>query len=132
MAALGWTDTEFLSKARYTLFANNSEIGVKRQNTYVWQIVYKRCSPCFVNRFFAVTMYGESSIKGGRHVSQTGFLPYPVCRICVGVAILSTNTKYFFVEKKIFYRAKIDGEQRNAYSNTFVSFSPTIFYSVKK
>ncbi len=35
-------------------------------------------------------------------------------------------------QKKIVCRAKIDGEQRTVYSNTFVSFSPTIFYLAKK
>ncbi len=58
-------------------------------------------------------------------------MPYAVRRISVGVAISSTNTKYFFVEKKIVCRAKIDGEQRTVYSNKFVSFSQTIFYSAK-
>ncbi len=40
--------------------------------------------------------------------------------------------KVFFHRKKIVCHAKIDGEQRTVYSNTFVSFSPTIFYSAKK
>ncbi len=38
--------------------------------------MYKRRSPCFTNRFFIIR------------------------RICVRVAVSSTNTKYFFVEKK--------------------------------
>ncbi len=42
------------SKARYTLFANNSEIGAKWRKNNVRRIVYKRCSPCFANRFFAI------------------------------------------------------------------------------
>ncbi len=75
--------------------------------------------------------YGEQCIKGVRHVSQTGVSPHAVRRICVGVAVLSTNTKYF-LSKKIVYRAKINDEQRTVYSNTFVSFLPTIFYSAKK
>ncbi len=41
-------------KARYTLFANNSEIGAKRRKNNVRRIVYKRRFPCFANRFFAI------------------------------------------------------------------------------
>ncbi len=37
---------------------------------------------------------------GVRHVSWTGFLPYAVHRICVRVAISSTNTKEFSMKKK--------------------------------
>ncbi len=62
--------------ARYTLFANNSEIGAKRWKNYVQRIVYKRHSPRFAKWFFAV------------------------CRICIGIVVSSKNTKYFFVEKK--------------------------------
>ncbi len=40
--------------------------------------------------------------------------------------------KELFCRKKIVCRAKIDGEQQTVYSNTFVSFSPTIFYTAKK
>ncbi len=40
--------------------------------------------------------------------------------------------KELFRRKKIVCRAKIDSEQQTVYSNTFVSFSPTIFYSAKK
>ncbi len=65
-----------VSKARYTLFGNNSKIGAKWRKTDVQRIVYKRCSPCFANRFFAVR------------------------RICVAVVVSSTNPMYFFVEKK--------------------------------
>ncbi len=78
------------------------------------------------------TMYSKQCIKGVRHISRTGFSPYAVHKICIRVAVLSTNTKYFFIEKKIVCHAKIDGEQRTVYSNTFVSFSPTIFYLAKK
>ncbi len=42
------------SKARFTLFTNNSEIGAKRRKNDVRRIVYKRHLPCFANRFFAV------------------------------------------------------------------------------
>ncbi len=42
------------SKARHTLFADNSEIGAKLRKNNVWRIVYKRHSPCFANRFFVV------------------------------------------------------------------------------
>ncbi len=42
------------NKARYTLVANNSEIGMKRRKNDVQRIVYKRRSPYFANRFFAV------------------------------------------------------------------------------
>ncbi len=47
------TSGTVIDKARYTLFANNSKIGVKRQKNDVRRIVYKRRLPCFVNRFFA-------------------------------------------------------------------------------
>ncbi len=54
--------------ARYTLFANNSKIGVKRRKTDVRRIVYKRHSPCFTNRFFAVRctqfLHGGSGLVG--------------------------------------------------------------------
>ncbi len=40
--------------ARYTRFANNSEIGAKQWKNDVRRIVCKRCLPCFENRFFAV------------------------------------------------------------------------------
>ncbi len=43
-----------MTKARYTLFANNSEIGAKRRKNNIWRIVYERRSPCFANRFFPV------------------------------------------------------------------------------
>ncbi len=66
------------AKARYTLFANNSEIGGKRRKTDVRRI----------------------SLTGVCHVSRTGFSPYAVRRIYVWVAVSSTNTKNFFVEKK--------------------------------
>ncbi len=97
-------------KARYTLFANNGEIRAKRRKNDLRRIVYKRRSPCFANRFFAVRC--TQDLRQG-----SGFLD---------------EYKKLFRRKKIICRAKIDGEQRTVYSNTFVSFSPTIFYSAKK
>ncbi len=41
-------------KAPCTLFANNSEIGVKRRKNSIQWIVYKRRLPCFANRFFDI------------------------------------------------------------------------------
>ncbi len=79
-------------KARYTLFANNSEIEAKRRKTDVQQIVYERRSPCFVNRFFAI------------HCTQD------LRRGSSRVAVSSTKTKYFFVKKNHLPK-KIDGEQ---------------------
>ncbi len=75
------------SIARDTRFTNNNEIVAKRQKNGVRRIVYKRCLPCFANRFFTVRS------------------------IFVGVAVSLTNTKNFFVKKKIVCRAKIDGKQ---------------------
>ncbi len=96
--------------ARYTLFTNNSEIGVKQRKNDVRRIVYKRRLPCFANRFFAVDCTQDLHWGSG----------------------LVEEHKVFFRWKKIVCRTKIDGEQRTVYSNKFVSFSPTIFYSVKK
>ncbi len=48
------------SIACYTLLANNSEIGAKRWKNDVQRIVYKRRSPCFTNRFFAVRCTQDS------------------------------------------------------------------------
>ncbi len=74
---------EFAHSACYALFANNSEIGAKwRKNDIRW-IVYKRCLPCFTNRVFTVR------------------------RICIGVVVSSTNTKYFFVKKKLSAARKL-------------------------
>ncbi len=44
----------YSSVARYTLFANNCEIGAKRRKNNIRRIVYKRRLPCFVNRFFTL------------------------------------------------------------------------------
>ncbi len=97
-------------KVRYTLFANNSEIGAKRWKNDIRRIVYKRHSPCFTNRFFNVRCTQDLHRGSG----------------------LADEHKVFFVKKKIVCSAKIDGEQRTVYSNTFVLFSLTIFYSAKK
>ncbi len=50
------------------------------------------------------TMYSEQCIVGVCHVSQTGFSPYAVPRICVEVAVSLTNTKEIFVKKNSQWR----------------------------
>ncbi len=46
-------------KACYTLFTNNDERKAKWQKNIVQRIVYSKCSPCLVNRFFAVCRGGS-------------------------------------------------------------------------
>ncbi len=78
-------------KARYTLFANNSEIGVKRQKNDVRRIVYKRRLPCFANRFFTVRRTQD---------------------LRRGSGLLDEHKELFRRKKKLSAAAKIDGEQR--------------------
>ncbi len=59
---------------------------------------------------------------------------YAVRRICIEVAVSSTNME-FFVKKNPngeYISVKIDDKQRTVYSSTFALFSQTIFCSVKK
>ncbi len=72
--------------------------------------MYKRRSPGFMNRFFAI------------HCTQD---------LRQGSGLVDEH-KVFFLKKKIICRTKIYGEQRTVYSNMFISFSPTIFHSAKK
>ncbi len=84
-----WMAAQRTFIARYTLFANNTEIGSKRRKNNVRQIVYKRRSPCFTNRFF--TLHCTQDLHRG--------------------SSLIDEHKVFFHLKKIICCAKIDGEQ---------------------
>ncbi len=66
-------------------------------------------------------------IKGVYHVSRTGFSPFTVHRICVVVAVSSTNTKYFFIEKKLSAAQKLTANNEQCTATRLSRFRQQYF-----
>ncbi len=96
-----------MANAFYRLFAVRRFFAISPLFRCCSRIVY---SGLFANRFFAVCCIQDLHRGSG----------------------LIDKHKVFFHWKKNCLPQKIDGEQRTVHSNTFVSFSPIIFYSAKK
>ncbi len=97
------------SQPHYALFANNCKTGAKWWQNNVRRIVYKRHLPCFANRFFAV------------HCTQD----------LLQVAVSSTNTKYFFVEKKSSARENWRRTTNSVQQHVHLIFANNILFGEK-
>ncbi len=107
--------------ARYTLFANNSEIEAKRRKNNVRRIVYKRCLLCFANRFFAICCMQDWCRGSGLIDEHKVFFRQKkrssVARKLAGNNEQCTATHSFLFRQQYFIRWK----------NNFVSYSSCLW-----
>ncbi len=110
-----------IPKARYTLFANNREIGAKRRKNDVRRIVYKRRSPCFAKRFFSVCR--TQDLRRSSSLLDEHKELFRRKKNCLSQLKLTANNKQCRATRSSRFRQQYFIQRKNNFVPLFVMFA---------